>query len=84
VPAVAEMLCQRCGALTHAPTLAGRSAVARCNCGGVRQVVRMVRHASLSPPSATDRPDASAATPPGTADPRRDAAARRDGVGPSP
>lgn len=84
MPAVAEMLCQRCGALTHAPTLAGRSAVARCSCGGVRQVVRMVRHASLSAPSAADRPDASEAAPLGTADAHRDGTARRDGVGPSP
>jgi hypothetical protein len=42
MPAVAEMLCQRCGAQTEAVIADGRASVDPCRCGGMRQVVRVV------------------------------------------
>jgi hypothetical protein len=53
MPAIAHMICQRCGA--HSETLASRntSSATHCECGGNRQVVRIARHpwgtASASP-----------------------------------
>jgi hypothetical protein len=44
IPVVTEMLCQRCGAQTEAVIASGRAAVDPCPCGGMRQVVRVVRH----------------------------------------
>jgi hypothetical protein len=44
MPAVAEMLCQRCGARTEALIAPGRRSVDPCRCGGIRQVVRVVHH----------------------------------------
>jgi hypothetical protein len=59
MPAVAEILCQRCGALTNAPAEShGASSVSLCLCGGVRQVVRIVRQRreeSSSDPFAAER-----------------------------
>jgi hypothetical protein len=53
VPAVAEILCPRCGARTEAVLADGRASVDPCPCGGMRQVVRIARHrggdASVSP-----------------------------------
>ena len=53
MPAVAEMLCQRCGARTETVIADGRASVDPCRCGGMRQVVRVVHHpggeASASP-----------------------------------
>jgi hypothetical protein len=53
MPAVAEMLCQRCGARTEELIAPGRRSVDPCRCGGIRQVVRVVHHqggeASASP-----------------------------------
>jgi hypothetical protein len=45
MPAIAHMICQGCG--THSEGLASSSGspAARCQCGGIRQVVRIVRHA---------------------------------------
>ena len=53
MPAIAQMICQSCGA--HSEGLASRngSSATRCRCGGIRQVVRIARHpwggASASP-----------------------------------
>jgi hypothetical protein len=44
MPAVAEILCQRCGARTEAVIANGRASVGPCPCGGIRQVVRVVHH----------------------------------------
>jgi hypothetical protein len=53
MPAVAEMLCQRCGARTEALIAPGHGSVDPCRCGGIRQVVRVAHHrggeASASP-----------------------------------
>jgi hypothetical protein len=53
MPAVAEILCQRCGARTEAAIADGRASVDPCPCGGMRQVVRVAHHrrgeASASP-----------------------------------
>jgi hypothetical protein len=53
MPAIAQMICQSCGA--HSEGLASRngSSATRCRCGGIRQVGRIARHpwggASASP-----------------------------------
>jgi hypothetical protein len=44
MPAVAEMLCQRCGAQAEAVIADGRPPMDRCRCGGMRQVVRVVHY----------------------------------------
>jgi hypothetical protein len=44
VPAIAEILCHRCGARTEAVIANGRASVGPCPCGGIRQVVRVVHH----------------------------------------
>jgi hypothetical protein len=44
MPAVAEILCQRCGARTEAVIADGRASVDPCPCGGLRQVVRVAHH----------------------------------------
>jgi hypothetical protein len=41
MPAIAEILCQRCGARTEAVMFRGRASVTPCPCGGMRQVVRV-------------------------------------------
>jgi hypothetical protein len=49
--AVAEMLCQRCGARTEAVIADGRPPMA-CGCGGMRQVVRVVHHPGGEAPAS--------------------------------
>ena len=44
MPAVAHMLCHSCGAQSEGPAFSRGTSVIRCRCGGVRQVVRIVRH----------------------------------------
>jgi hypothetical protein len=44
MPAVAHMLCHSCGAQSEGPAFSRATSVIRCRCGGVRQVVRIVRH----------------------------------------
>jgi hypothetical protein len=44
MPAVAEILCQRCGAQTEAVIANGQATVDPCTCGGMRQVVRVAHH----------------------------------------
>jgi len=52
MPAVAEMLCQRCGAQTEAVIANGRASVALCRCGGMRQIVRVVHHRGGEAPAS--------------------------------
>jgi hypothetical protein len=53
MPAIAHMVCHSCGAHSEGPASSARASVLRCRCGGLRQVVRIVRHprggASASP-----------------------------------
>ena len=44
MPAVAHMVCHGCGAHSEGSASANGSSATRCPCGGVRQVVRIVRH----------------------------------------
>jgi len=52
MPALAEMLCQRCGAQTEAVIADGRASVDPCRCGGMRQVVRVVHHPGGEAPAS--------------------------------
>jgi len=52
MPAVAEILCQRCGAETEAVIGNGRSSVDPCPCGGMRQIVRVVHHRAGEAPAS--------------------------------
>jgi hypothetical protein len=45
MPAIAHMVCQGCGAHSQAPAFPPWSRASRCRCGGMRQVVRIGRHA---------------------------------------
>jgi hypothetical protein len=54
MPAVAEMLCQRCSARTEALIAPRRRSVDRCRCGGIRQVVRVVHHQDGEAPAKGD------------------------------
>ena len=49
MPAMAEILCQRCGARTEAVFADGRASVDPCPCGGLRQVVRVAHHRAGEP-----------------------------------
>jgi hypothetical protein len=49
MPAVAEILCQRCGARTEGVLADGRASVDPCPCGGLRQVVRVAHHRAGEP-----------------------------------
>jgi hypothetical protein len=53
MPAIAHMICQHCGTHSEGPASPKGSSAPRCRCGGIRQVVRIVRHprgaASASP-----------------------------------
>ena len=51
MPAVAELLCQRCGAQTEV-IADGRGLVDRCRCGGMLQVVRVVHHPGREAPAS--------------------------------
>jgi hypothetical protein len=44
MPTIAHMVCHGCGAHSEGPALPGGPSANRCRCGGVRQVVRIVRH----------------------------------------
>jgi hypothetical protein len=52
MPPLAEILCQRCGALTEAVIFHGRPSVGSCPCGGMRQVVRIIHHRGSEPPAS--------------------------------
>jgi len=52
VPAVAEMLCQRCGAQTEAVITNGHASVDLCPCGGMRQIVRVAHHRGGEAPAS--------------------------------
>jgi hypothetical protein len=45
MPAIAHMICQSCGAHSEGSAFSHGSAATRCGCGGIRQVVRIVRQA---------------------------------------
>jgi hypothetical protein len=44
MPAIAHMICHSCGAHSEGLAPSKRASVVRCRCGGVRQIVRIVRH----------------------------------------
>jgi hypothetical protein len=44
MPAIAHMICHSCGAHSDGPAPRRGSSAGRCQCGGFRQVVRIVRH----------------------------------------
>jgi hypothetical protein len=44
MPVIAHMICQSCGAHGEALAPSHRGSATFCACGGVRQVVRVVRH----------------------------------------
>jgi hypothetical protein len=44
MPAKAHMICHGCGAHSEGPASRYGSSAGRCGCGGIRQVVRIVRH----------------------------------------
>jgi hypothetical protein len=52
VPAVSELLCQRCGAKTEAVMRNGHASLDPCPCGGMRQVVRVVHHRAGDAPAS--------------------------------
>jgi hypothetical protein len=43
MPVIAQMICQSCGASEEAPSPSHGSSAMPCPCGGLRQVVRIVR-----------------------------------------
>jgi len=55
MPAIAEILCQRCGARTEAVMFRGRPSVAPCPCGGMRQVVRVAHHPDGEPSASPEQ-----------------------------
>src|SRR5829696_739084 len=58
IPVVAHMICHSCGAHGQAPVRLTVAAASHCRCGGVRQVVRIVRHprgAASTCPEALER-----------------------------
>jgi hypothetical protein len=55
MPPRAEILCQRCGALTEALISTQRPSMAGCPCGGMRQVVRIVHHRGSEPPASPEQ-----------------------------
>jgi hypothetical protein len=44
MPAIAHMICHSCGAHSEGLAPSKGASVVRCRCGGVRQIVRIVRH----------------------------------------
>jgi hypothetical protein len=52
MPAIAHMVCQSCGAHSEGSASSHGSSVTRCWCGGIRQVVRIVRHARGGAPAS--------------------------------
>jgi hypothetical protein len=53
MPAIAHMVCQSCGAHSEGAAFSHGSPAARCGCGGIRQVVRIVRHARGGAPASS-------------------------------
>ena len=47
MPVIAHMICQSCGAHCEAAARSHRVPATFCRCGGMRQVVRVVRHAHV-------------------------------------
>jgi hypothetical protein len=54
MPAIAHMICQSCGAHSEGPASAKWSSATPCRCGGMRQVVRIVRHPWGAPSASSD------------------------------
>jgi hypothetical protein len=52
MPAIAHMVCQSCGAHSEGSASRQGSSATRCRCGGIRQVVRIVRHAGGEAPAS--------------------------------
>jgi hypothetical protein len=52
MPAVAEILCQRCGARTEAVIANGGASVDPCACGGMRQIIRVAHHRAGEAPAS--------------------------------
>jgi hypothetical protein len=48
MPVIAEMVCQSCGTHVEVPTVAHQEFATPCACGGIRQVVRIVRRSQHS------------------------------------
>jgi hypothetical protein len=44
MPVIAHMICQSCGARCEAAAPWHRGSATFCPCGGIRQIVRVVRH----------------------------------------
>ena len=53
MPVIAEMVCQSCGTQGEAPTGPDGPSATVCPCGGVRQVVRIVRRSQQSGPASS-------------------------------
>jgi hypothetical protein len=47
MPVIAHMICQSCGARYEAAAPSHRASATFCPCGGMRQVVRVVRHPNV-------------------------------------
>ena len=54
MPVTAYMICHSCGAHSEAPAPSKGSSVTRCACGGMRQVVRIVRHPRGAAPTSSE------------------------------
>ena len=52
MPAIAHMVCHGCGAHSEGPAASKGTSVGRCRCGGLRQVVRIVRHPGGAAPAS--------------------------------
>ena len=52
MPAIVHMVCQGCGADSEGSASSRGSSVTCCWCGGIRQVVRIVRHARGEAPAS--------------------------------
>ena len=48
MPVIAEMVCQSCGTHVEAPTAPHGPPATPCACGGIRQIVRIVRRSEQS------------------------------------
>jgi hypothetical protein len=54
MPAIAHMICQSCGAHSEGAASRQGSSAGRCRCGGIRQVVRIVRHPGSAAPASLE------------------------------
>ena len=52
MPAIAHMICQSCGAHSEGSAPSHASCATPCQCGGIRQVVRIVRHTRDGAPAS--------------------------------